>query len=88
MTQSQRKSDNGGTHRWACQNEASCGVDGRSAMANTNPNFFYEDEDLILPMLLHPSSAQGIACACRDCIGIRQRIEQIQHLQGSRLQAS
>ncbi|MEY4431605.1 MAG: hypothetical protein RLZZ533_1541 [Cyanobacteriota bacterium] len=57
-------------------------------MGPSNPNLFYEDEDLILPMLLHQPDAQGTACSCRDCIGIRLRIEQIQQLQGRLPQAS
>lgn len=57
-------------------------------MAPANPNLFYEDEDLILPMLLHQSDAQGSPCSCRDCTGIRLRIEQIQQLQGRLPKAS
>lgn len=57
-------------------------------MAPANPNLFYEDEDLILPMLLHQPDAQGTPCSCRDCTGIRLRIEQIQELQGRLPQAS
>ena len=57
-------------------------------MAPANPNLFYEDEDLILPMLLHQPDAQGTPCSCRDCTGIRLRIEQIQQLQGRLPQAS
>ena len=57
-------------------------------MAPANPNLFYEDEDLILPMLLHQPDAQGTPCSCRDCTGIRLRIEQIQELKGRLPQAS
>ena len=57
-------------------------------MTPANPNLFYEDEDLILPMLLHQPDAQGTPCSCRDCTGIRLRIEQIQELQGRLPQAS
>ena len=42
----------------------------------------------ILPMLLHQPDAQGTPCSCRDCTGIRLRIEQIQELQGRLPQAS
>ncbi|MFM7695348.1 MAG: hypothetical protein ACKOGI_05340 [Vulcanococcus sp.] len=57
-------------------------------MAPANPNLFYEDEDLILPMLLHQPDAHGSPCTCRDCTGIRLRMEQIQALQGRIRQAS
>ena len=57
-------------------------------MAPANPNLFYEDEDLILPMLLHQPDAQGTPCSCRDCTGIRLRIEQIQELHGRLPKAS
>jgi len=57
-------------------------------MAPANPHLFYEDEDLILPMLLHQPDALGSPCSCRDCTGIRLRMEQIQQLQGRLPQAS
>ncbi|MFM7434505.1 MAG: hypothetical protein ACKOCA_09750 [Vulcanococcus sp.] len=57
-------------------------------MAPANPHLFYEDEDLILPMLLHQPDAHGSPCTCRDCTGIRLRMEQIQALQGRIRQAS
>ena len=57
-------------------------------MGPSNPNLFYEDEDLILPMLLHQPDAVGSPCCCRDCNGIRLRMEQIQQLQGRLPKAS
>ncbi|GDX72127.1 hypothetical protein LBMAG39_05600 [Cyanobium sp.] len=57
-------------------------------MGPSNPHLFYEDEDLILPMLLHQADAMGSPCGCRDCHGIRLRMEQIQQLQGRLPKAS
>jgi hypothetical protein len=57
-------------------------------MGPSNPHLFYEDEDLILPKLLHQPDPLGNACTCRDCTGIRLRIEQIQQLQGRLPKAS
>ena len=57
-------------------------------MGPSNPNLFYEDEDLILPMLLHQPDAVGSPCSCRACNGIRLRMEQIQQLQGRLPKAS
>ncbi len=57
-------------------------------MSPSNPHLFYEDEDLILPMLLHQPDAVGSPCGCRDCHGIRLRMDQIQQLQGRLPKAS
>ena len=57
-------------------------------MGPSNPHLFYEDEDLILPMLLHQPDAVGSPCGCRDCHGIRLRMEQIHELQGRLPKAS
>ena len=35
---------------------------------------FYEDEDQILPLLLHRVDEGQPACQCRDCEGIRARM--------------
>ena len=38
---------------------------------------FYEDEDQILPLLLHPVDDQAPPCGCRDCVGIRNRMHEL-----------
>ena len=37
----------------------------------------YEDEDLILPLLLHRVEPGMPECSCRDCQGIRERMRQL-----------
>ena len=37
----------------------------------------YEDEDQILPLLLHPVESDQEPCSCRDCLGIRDRMHQL-----------
>ena len=37
----------------------------------------YEDEDQILPLLLHRVEVGQEQCACRDCQGIRERMRQL-----------
>ena len=37
----------------------------------------YEDEDQILPLLLHRVESGQEPCACRDCLGIRDRMRQL-----------
>ena len=37
----------------------------------------YEDEDQILPLLLHRVDADQEQCSCRDCQGIRERMRQL-----------
>lgn len=44
----------------------------------TAPGLFYDDEDKILPLLLHAADASGAACECVDCLGIRVRMAQIE----------
>lgn len=44
----------------------------------TAPGLFYDDEDKILPLLLHAPDASGAACECVDCLGIRVRMAQIE----------
>ena len=39
--------------------------------------FFYEDEDQILPLLLHRVEVGQEQCSCRDCQGIRERMRQL-----------
>lgn len=56
----------------------------RSQAVAVNPSFlFYDDEDKILPLLLHGADARGLECACRDCLALRARIKQIALLQSS-----
>ena len=50
-------------------------------MAPTPSFLFYDDEDKILPLLLHGADAQGLECDCRDCLALRVRMEQIELLQ-------
>ena len=38
---------------------------------------FYEDEDQILPLLLHRVEFGQDHCSCRDCLGIRARMRQL-----------
>ena len=38
---------------------------------------FYEDEDQILPLLLHRVEVGQEQCSCRDCQGIRERMRQL-----------
>ena len=38
---------------------------------------FYEDEDLILPLLLHRVDEGAAPCLCRDCEGIRARMNEL-----------
>ena len=38
---------------------------------------FYEDEDQILPLLLHPVDDEAPPCRCRDCEGIRSRMREL-----------
>ena len=38
---------------------------------------FYEDEDQILPLLLHRVEPGMPECSCRDCQGIRERMRQL-----------
>ena len=38
---------------------------------------FYEDEDQILPLLLHPVDDEAPPCRCRDCEGIRSRMHEL-----------
>ena len=38
---------------------------------------FYEDEDLILPLLLHRVDEGAPPCLCRDCEGIRARMNEL-----------
>ena len=37
----------------------------------------YEDEDQILPLLLHRVEVGQEQCSCRDCQGIRERMHQL-----------
>ena len=37
----------------------------------------YEDEDQILPLLLHRVESGQEPCTCRDCLGIRYRMRQL-----------
>lgn len=39
---------------------------------------FYEDEDKILPLLLHAVGADEDPCSCLDCLGIRVRMVQLE----------
>ena len=38
---------------------------------------FYEDEDQILPLLLHRVNEGSPPCRCRDCEGIRRRMNEL-----------
>ena len=38
---------------------------------------FYEDEDQILPLLLHRVDEGASPCRCRDCEGIRARMKEL-----------
>ncbi|QNJ16979.1 hypothetical protein SynA1840_01440 [Synechococcus sp. A18-40] len=38
---------------------------------------FYEDEDQILPLLLHRVESGQEPCTCRECLGIRDRMRQL-----------
>jgi len=38
---------------------------------------FYEDEDQILPLLLHRVSEGMTPCHCRDCEGILRRMNEL-----------
>ena len=38
---------------------------------------FYEDEDQILPLLLHRVDEGMLPCRCRDCEGILQRMNEL-----------
>ena len=38
---------------------------------------FYEDEDQILPLLLHRVDDGAPPCRCRDCEGIRARMKEL-----------
>jgi hypothetical protein len=59
-----------------------CGPGRTKALAMTlvtsAPGLFYDDEDKILPLLLHPADALGADCECVDCLGIRVRMAQIE----------
>lgn len=50
-------------------------------MPNPDPFLFYEDEDKLLPLLLHSVEPQAKACECIDCLGIRVRLAQIERHQ-------
>lgn len=45
---------------------------------------FYEDEDKLLPLMLHDSDAQGRECCCVDCVGLRARMAQIERIRAAR----
>jgi len=49
-------------------------------MATTPSFLFYEDEDKILPLLLHAVDSQGQPCSCRDCLALQVRMSQIELL--------
>ena len=40
-------------------------------------SLFYEDEDQILPLLLHRVEVGKDHFSCRDCLGIRDRMRQL-----------
>ena len=40
-------------------------------------SLLYEDEDQILPLLLHRVQDGQEQCSCRDCQGIRERMRQL-----------
>ncbi|CRY92238.1 hypothetical protein SynWH8103_01511 [Synechococcus sp. WH 8103] len=42
-----------------------------------NMSLLYEDEDQILPLLLHRVDSGQKPCSCRDCLGIRDRMRQL-----------
>ena len=42
------------------------------------PGLFYDDEDKILPLLLHAQDGSGADCECFDCLGIRVRMAQLE----------
>lgn len=50
-------------------------------MASSPSFLFYDDEDKILPLLLHSADTQGLECHCRDCLSLRARMKQIELLQ-------
>jgi len=47
-------------------------------MRNSESFLFYEDEDKILPLLLHAADENGYVCDCYDCQGLRMRMRQIE----------
>lgn len=51
------------------------------AVADTPSFLFYDDEDKILPLLLHGADSRGLECGCRDCLALRVRMRQIELLQ-------
>jgi len=52
-------------------------------VASTPSFLFYDDEDKILPLLLHGPDARGLECGCRDCLALRVRMKQIELLQST-----
>ena len=50
-------------------------------MSSQHSFLFYEDEDKILPLLLHARDSDGRTCSCYDCQGIRVRMRQIEMMQ-------
>lgn len=40
-------------------------------------NFYYEDEDQILPLLLHRVPEGHAPCQCQDCEGIHRRMQEL-----------
>lgn len=66
-----------GTRFGICQNT---GIADHT-MPTSKSFLFYEDEDKILPLLLHQSDERGAPCLCADCQGLRLRIRQIASLQ-------
>jgi len=47
-------------------------------MSSHDSFLFYEQEEEILPLLLHTRDADGRTCSCYDCQGIRVRMRQIE----------
>ena len=47
--------------------------------------FLYEDEDQILPLLLHRVQPGEPACSCRDCEGILRRMHELKIDLGAQL---
>ncbi len=55
-----------------------------TAMVPNDSFLFYDDEDKLLPLMLHGADEQGRECSCVDCIGLRARMLQIARLQSAR----